>query len=211
MKIPLVLSALILGAPVAFGGRFDLPKENPYISVKMPENWQTRLDGEKVTARPADNAKVMISVFAVPGASNLEDAFAVATKYVGAIYRDVKIGKLSRQNQNGINFFGGQGEGEKDGFELILAAASFSPDGKHFFGLAWARDEVSGDAVTRDIDKALASIQPFKETSKPQKIGPAFVRAQRSGFTGKCLFFRFSGTRSVRSFSISSVAAPSAS
>jgi hypothetical protein len=76
---------------------------------------------------------------------------------------------LSRQNQGRINFYGGQGEGEKDGFELILAVAAFSPDGKHFFGLAWARDEASGEAISRDINKALASIHPFKEVSKPPK------------------------------------------
>jgi len=169
MKIPLVLSVLLLGAQFAFGGRFDLPKENPQVSIQMPDNWQAALDGDNVTARPANNSKVMISVFALPGANSLEDAFAIATKQISVIYSDVKIGKLSRQNQAGINFFGGQGEGEKDGFELILAVAAFSSDGKHFFGLAWARDENSGDAITRDIDKALASIQPFKEVSKSAK------------------------------------------
>lgn len=169
MKIPIVLPALLLGVQVAFGGRVDLPKENPQVSIQMPDNWQTGLDGDNVTARPANNSKVMISVFALPGAKSLEDAFAIATKQISVIYSDVKIGKLSRQNQAGINFFGGQGEAEKDGFELILAVAAFSSDGKHFFGLAWARDEGSGDAVTREIGKALASIQPFKEVPKPPK------------------------------------------
>jgi hypothetical protein len=168
MKIPLVLSALLLGTQVALGARFDLPKENPQVSIQMPDNWQTGLDGDNVTARPANNSKVMISVFALPGHS-LEDAFAIATKQISVIYSDVKIGKLSRQNQAGINFFGGQGEGEKDGFEMMLAVAAFSPDGKHFYGLAWARDEGSGDAVAREIDKALASIQPFKEVPKSAK------------------------------------------
>ena len=135
----------------------------------MPDNWQTGLDGDNVTARPANNSKVMISVFALPSAKNIEDAFAIATKQVSAIYRDVKIGKLSKQSQAGITFFGGRGEAEKDGFELTLAVAAFTSDGKHFFGLAWARDEAAGDAMTREIDKALASIRPFEEMPKTQK------------------------------------------
>ena len=169
MKIRLVLSALIIGAQIAFAGRFDLPKENPQISIHMPENWQTGIDGEGVTARPGNNSKVMISVFPVSGASDLKEAFAIVTKQVGATYGDVKIGKLAEQKQAGMMFYGGQGEGEKDGFELILAVAGFSPDGKHFFGLAWTRDEASGDVYIKDIDKALASLQPFKELPKPSK------------------------------------------
>lgn len=163
MKLPLVLATLILGVQIAFGGRFDLPKENPQISIQMPDSWQTGLDGDNVAARPVNNSKVTISVFYLSGTKNIEDAFALATKQVNATYRDVKIGKLSKQSQAGINFFGGQGEGEKDGFELTLAVAAFSPDGKHFFGLAWARDEASGNLYINEIDKALASIQPFKE------------------------------------------------
>lgn len=159
----------MLGAQIAFAGRSDLPKENPQVSIQMPDNWQTGLDGDNVTARPANNSKVMISVFPVTGASNLKDAFAIATKQVSATYSDVKIGKLAEQKQAGITFFGGQGEGEKDGFELTLAVAAFSPDGKHFFGLAWTRDETSGDVYLKDIDKALGSIQPFKEKLKPPK------------------------------------------
>lgn len=163
MKLPLVLATVILGAQIAFGGRFDLPKENPQISIQMPDDWQTGLDGDNVTARPANDSKVMISVFALSGARNIEDAFALATKQVSSVYRDVKIGKLSKQNQAGMDFFGGQGEGEKDGFELTLAVAAFSADGKHFFGLAWAHGERSGDVYIKEIDKALASIQRFKE------------------------------------------------
>jgi hypothetical protein len=154
---------ICLSAQIAFAGRFDLPKENPQISIQMPDNWQTGLDGDNVTAHPPANSKVMISVFPVSGAKNIEDAFAIAAKQISAIYSDVKIGKLSRQNQAGINFYGGQGEGEKDGFELILAVAAFSPDGKHFFGLGWARDESSSDVYVKEINEALASIQPFKE------------------------------------------------
>jgi len=135
----------------------------------MPDNWQTALDGESITARPANNSKVMISVFPVSGASNLKDAFSMATKQLSATYRDVKIGKVAEQKQGGITFFGGQGEGEKDGFELTLAVAAFTPDGKRFFGLAWSRDDASGDVYIKDIDQALASIQPFKEVSKPLK------------------------------------------
>ena len=135
----------------------------------MPDGWQAELVGDSVTARPANNSKVMLTVFALPDAKNIEDAFVSATKQASGIYRDVKIGKLSLQTQAGVNFYGGQGEGEKDGFELILAVAAFSPDGKHFFGLAWARDESSGDVYTKDIDKALASIQPFKEMPKAPK------------------------------------------
>ena len=170
MKISVALLALILGCQIAVGGRVDLPKEKPQlVSIQMPDHWQMGLDGDGVTAHPANDTKVMISVFSLSGASTLEDAFAIATKQVSAIYRDVKIGKLSRQNQAGINFFGGQGEAEKDGFELMLAVAAFSPDGKHFFGLAWTRGERSDDAYIKDIDKALASIQPFKELQKPAK------------------------------------------
>ncbi|HSV63288.1 MAG TPA: hypothetical protein VLH83_08065 [Chthoniobacterales bacterium] len=169
MKVRLVLPILFLVAPLAFAGRFDFPKENPLVSIQMPEQWQTALDGDSVTAHPANNPKVMISVFPVSGASNLKDAFAIATKQVSATYGDVKIGKLAEQQQAGITFYGGQGEGEKDGFELILAVAALSPDGKHFFGLAWTRDEASGDGYIKDIDRALASIQPFKEMPKPAK------------------------------------------
>src|SRR5947209_5705119 len=103
------------------------------------------------------------------GASNLKDAFSMATKQLSATYRDVKIGKVAEQKQGGITFFGGQGEGEKDGFELTLVVAAFTPDAKRFFGLAWSRDDASGDVYIKDIDQALASIQPFKEVSKPLK------------------------------------------
>ena len=139
MKIRLLLPALVLIAQVVDGGRFDLPKENPQISIQMPDNWQTALDGDSITAHPANNSKVM------------------------------KIGKVAEQKQAGITFFGGQGEGEKDGFELTLAVAASTPDGKRFFGLAWSRDDASGDVYIKDIDRALTSIQPFKEVSKPLK------------------------------------------
>ena len=169
MKLRLLLTIIIFGAEIAFAGRFDLPKENPQFSIQMPDNWEIGLNGDNVMARPANNSKVMISVFPVSGAKDIEEAFAIATRQVSTTYRDVKIGKLSRQNQAGIDLFGGQGEGEKDGFELTLAVAAFTCDGKRFFGLAWARDEVGGDAITKEIDRALGSIKPFKETLKPSK------------------------------------------
>ena len=164
-----VLLVLLWTAQIAFAGRYDLAKDNPRISVHMPDGWQAELDGDIVRAHPVNNSKAMLTVFALPGVKNIEEGFAIAAKQASAIYRDVKIGKLSRQTQAGINFYGGQGEGEQDGFELILAVAAFSPDGKHFFGLAWARDERSGDAYIKDIDQALASIQPFKEMPKAPK------------------------------------------
>jgi len=160
---------MILGAQVAFAGRFDLPKENPQVSIQMPENWQTVLDGDTVTAHPANNSKVMISVFPISDANNLKDAFAIATKHFAASHSDVKIGNLAEQKQAGVIFYGGQGEGEKDGFELIVAVAAFSADGKRFFGLAWTRDDASSDVYINDINKALASIQPFKQVPKPPK------------------------------------------
>lgn len=169
MKVHLGLTILFLGAQSAFAGRFDLPKENAQVSIQMPDNWQMGFEGDIVTAHPVNNSKVMIWVFPVSGASNLKDAFVSATKQISIAYRDVKIGKLAEQKQAGITFYGGQGEGEKDGFELILAVAAFTCDGKRFFGLAWTRDEASGDVYIKDIDKALASIQPFKETPKPAK------------------------------------------
>lgn len=169
MKLRLLLIMMTLVAQMAFAGRFDFPKESAQMSIQMPDNWQMGLQGDGVTAHPANNSKVTISVFPLSGASNLKDAFTIATKQVSASYRDVKIGKLAEQKQAGITFFGGQGEGEKDGFELTLAVAAFSADGKRFFGLAWTRDEGSGDNYIKDIDKALASIQPFNEVPKPPK------------------------------------------
>ena len=169
MKLRLVLTMFALGAQIAFAGRFDFPKENAQVSIQMPDNWQMAFEGDTVTAHPANNWKVMISVFPVSGANNLKDAFVIAAKQIGVAYRDVKIGKPAELKQAGITFYGGQGEGEKDGFELILAVAAFTPDGKRFFGLAWTRDEASGDVYIKDIDKALASIKPFKETPKPPK------------------------------------------
>jgi dipeptidyl aminopeptidase/acylaminoacyl peptidase len=169
VTLALLLTIILLGAPIAFAGRFDFPKENPQVSIQMPNNWHAGFDGDKVTAHPANNSKVVISVFPISDASNLKDAFVNATKQFSATYQDVKIGKLAEQKQAGITFYGGQGEGEKDGFELTLAVAAFSPDGKSFFGLAWTRDEAFGDAYIKDIDKALASIQPFKELPKPPK------------------------------------------
>src|SRR5881394_211587 len=169
MKVRFLVPTVMLGAQIAFAGRFDLPKEKAQISIQMPENWQTVLDEDSVTAHPANNSKVTLSIFPVSAASNLKNAFAIAAKQVSATYRDVKIGKLAEQQQAGITFYGGQGEGEKDGFELTLAVAAFTCDGKRFFGLAWARDEVGGDAITKEIDRALGSIKPFKETLKPSK------------------------------------------
>src|SRR5437588_3795752 len=163
MKIRVLLPALVLIAQVVDAGRFDLPKENPQISIQMPDNWQTALDGDNITAHPANNSKVMISVFPVSGASNLKDAFSMATKQVSATYRDVKIGKVAEQKQAGITFFGGQGEGEKDGFELRLSVAAFTADSQRYFALVWAVDEVSGEIHIKEIDKTLASLQAFKE------------------------------------------------
>jgi hypothetical protein len=163
MKFPLFLPALIFGAQLAFGGRFDLPKDHPRVSIQMPDNWQSGLDGDNVTARPTTDSKIVISVFPVPAAKNLQDAFAIITKQVSATYRDVKLGKLSEQKQAGLTFFGGHGEAEKDGFELRLSVAAFSADGQHYFGLVWAADEASGDTHIKEIDKALASLQAFKE------------------------------------------------
>lgn len=162
------LVALFLTAQLAFAGRFDLPKDDPQISIHLPDNWRAGLERDGVSAHPAENSKVMLWVFPLTGANNLKDAFAMATKQLSASHSDVKIGNLGEQKQAGITFFGGQGEGEKDGFELILAVAGFSADGKHFFGLAWTRDDASGDGYIADINKALASIQPFKATPKPQ-------------------------------------------
>jgi hypothetical protein len=170
MKIRLVLPAVIIVAQFAFAGRFDLPKESPQFSIQMPEKWQTEVEGDNVTARPGRDSKVIISVFPVSGAKNFEDAFAIVMKQVTANYEDVKIGKLTQQKQAALTFFGGYGEAEKDGFELRLSVAAFSADGQRYFGLVWAADEVSGDIHIKDIDKALASIQAFKEPPpKPAK------------------------------------------
>lgn len=170
MKIHLVLPAVVLTAQLAFGGRFDLPKEKPQFSIQMPDKWETALEGDNVTARPAKDSKVIILVFPVPAAKNFEDALAIVTKQTSANYRDVKVGKVSEQKQAGLTFFGGQGEGEKDGFELRLSVAAFTADGQHYFGLVWAADEVSGEIHIKEIDKALASLQAFKEPPpKPAK------------------------------------------
>lgn len=170
MRIRFVLPALIMSAQLVFGGRFDLPKEKPQFSIQMPDKWEIVIEGDSVTARPAKDSKVVISVFPVPAAKNLEDAFAIVTKQTSANYRDVKVGKLSEQKQAGLTFFGGQGEGEKDGFELRLSVAAFTADGQHYFGLVWTADEVSGEIHIKEIDKVLSSIQAFKEPPpKPAK------------------------------------------
>ena len=75
----------------------------------------------------------------------------------------MKIGKVAEQKQAGLTFFGGQGEGEKDGFELRLSVAAFTADGQRYFALVWAVDEVSGEIHIKEIDKTLASLQAFKE------------------------------------------------
>ncbi|MFN2623092.1 MAG: hypothetical protein ABR611_09625 [Chthoniobacterales bacterium] len=169
MKIPLALPVLILSAQIAFAGRFDLPKENPQFSIQMPDNWETAVEGDSIVSRPAKDSKVIISVFPVPAAKNLEDAFAIVTKKVSADYRDVKIGKVAEQKQAGLTFFGGQGEGEKDGFELRLSVAAFTADGQRYFALVWAADEVSGETHIKEIDNTLASLRAFKEP--PPKAG----------------------------------------
>jgi hypothetical protein len=156
--------------PVAFAGRFDHPKESPQFSIQMPENWANELDGDKVTSRPAKDSRVVISVFPVSGAKNFEDAFAIITRQAGRTYGDMKLGKLSEQKQAGLTFYGGQGEGEKDGFELRLSVAAFSADGKRYYALVWASDDVAGEIHTKEIDRALASLQVFKEPPpKPAK------------------------------------------
>src|SRR4051812_25939410 len=163
MKIRFVLSALVLTAQLAFGSRFDLPKANPQFSIQMPDKWAIELQEDNVTSRPAKDSRIMISVFPIAGARNFDDAFAIVLKQVSVNYRDVKVGKLSEQKQAGLTFFGGRGEAEKDGFELRLSVAAFSADGQHYFGLVWAADEASGDIHIKEIDKALASLQAFKE------------------------------------------------
>jgi len=84
MKIRLLLPALVLLAQVVDGGRFELPKENPQFSIQLPDQWQTAVEGDSVTSRPAKDGKVIISVFPVPTAKNLQDAFAIITKKVSA-------------------------------------------------------------------------------------------------------------------------------
>lgn len=122
------------------------------------------MEGDSVTSRAQKNSRVVISVFPVSGAKNFEDAFAIITKQMSANYSDVKLGKLSEQKQSGLTFFGAQGEGEKDGFELRLSVAALSADGQNYFGLVWACDDVSGEAHIKEIEQALRSIQAFKET-----------------------------------------------
>ena len=163
MKIRLLLPAFVFTTEIALGGRFDLPKENPQFSIQLPDQWQTAVEGDNVTSRPAKDSKVIISVFPVPAAKNLQDAFAIATKKVSADYSDLKIGKLAEQKQAGLTFFGGQGEAEKDGFELRLSVAAFTGDGQAYFALVWAADEVSGEIHIKEIDKILTSLQAFKE------------------------------------------------
>ena len=163
MKLRLLLTIIIFGAEIAFAGRFDLPKEKPQFSIQMPDQWQTAVEGDNVTSRPAKDAKVIISVFPVPTAKDLQDAFAIVAKRVSADYSDVKIGKVAEQKQAGLTFFGGQGEGEKDGFELRLSVAAFTADGQRYFALVWAADQVSGEIHIKDIDKTLASLEAFKE------------------------------------------------
>jgi hypothetical protein len=168
--IRLLLPVFVLVGQLAFAGRFDLPKESPQFSIQMPDTWANEVEGDKVTSRPAKDSRVVISVFPVLGAKNFEDAFAIVTKQVGATYRDVKIRKVAEQKQGGLTFFGGQGEAEKDGYELRLSVAAFSADGQRYFALVWTADEVSGDIHLKEIDKALASLQAFKESSpKPAK------------------------------------------
>jgi hypothetical protein len=170
MKIRLLLPAFVFITEIAFGGRFDLPREHPQFSIQMPDNWETAVEGDNVTSRPAKDSKVIISVFPAPAAKNLQDAFGIAAKKVSADYSDVKIGKLSKQKQAGLTFFGGQGEGERDGFELRLSLAAFTGDGQHYFALVWAADEASGEIYIKEIDKILVSLQAFKEPSpKPGK------------------------------------------
>jgi hypothetical protein len=154
---------------VVFGGRFDFPREHPQFSIQIPDNWETGTEGDTVTSRPAKDSKVMISIFPVPAAKNVEDAFAIVLKQVSANYRDVKLGKLSEQRQTGMTFFGGQGEGEKDGFELKLSVAGFSPNGQRFFGLVWACDEASERIHAKQLDQILGSIQRFSEAPKESK------------------------------------------
>jgi hypothetical protein len=168
MRIGLVLPALMLAAKVAFAGRFDLPKENPQFSIQMPAEWETEVKDDTVTSRPAKNSRVVISVFPISGAKNFDDAFAILTRQVSAIYQDVKLGKLSEQKQAGLTFFGAQGEGEKEGFELRLSVAAFTADGQRYFGLVWACDE-AGEVRIKEIYTTLASIQKFKEApAKPK-------------------------------------------
>jgi hypothetical protein len=91
------------GRPPRLRRALDLPKENPQFSIQMPDKWEIALEEDNVTARPAKNSKVIISVFPVPAAKNIDDAFAIATKQVSAICHDVKVGKLSEQKQAGLS------------------------------------------------------------------------------------------------------------
>ena len=166
MKIRILLSALLV-TEVAFGSRFDLPKENPQISIEMPDKWETADEGDNITSRPAKDSKVMISIFPVPAAKDLKDAFAIVLKHVSETYRDVKLRKLSEQKQSGVTFYGGRGEAERDGFELNFSVAALSADGHRYFALVWAADEASGDTHTKELDKTLASIQRFSAQPSP--------------------------------------------
>jgi hypothetical protein len=163
MNVGFALITLMFTAEVAFAGRFDLPKEGPQFSIQMPDRWETAIEGDHVTSRPAKDSKLMISVFGVPAAKNLEDAFGTALKQVTASYRDVKLGKLSEQRQAGLTVYGGHGEAEKAGFELRISVAAFTADGQRFFGLVWTADEASRSSQINEIDEALASLQTFTE------------------------------------------------
>ena len=169
MKIRFLLPILVLAADIAGGATFKLPKDSPQFSIEMPDKWVTEVKGDLVFARPAKDSKVNIFVGLIPEAKSQEEAFAGISKEVAAHYQEFNVGKTSHQKEAGIDFFGAEGKGKREGVEFRVALAVFSPDGQRYFALSWECDEISGETYGSDIDRTLNSIKLLKEDPTKKK------------------------------------------
>lgn len=169
MKIRFLVPILVLAVATAGAATFNLPKSAPLFSIEMPSSWVTEEKGDVIVSRPAKDSKINISVTLIPGAKNLEAAFASVEKALGADYQQFSVDKASQEKEAGMDFLSATGKGKKDGVDFRVALAAFTPDGQRFFAISWGCDEASGETYGNDIDRAMNSIKSVKEEARKEK------------------------------------------
>jgi hypothetical protein len=170
MKIRFLVPILVLAVGTAGATTFNLPKNAPLFSIEMPDNWVTEEKGDVIVSRPEKDSNVNYSVTVIPGAKNLEDAFASIEKSVRADYQEVSVDKASQEKEAGMDFLLAAGKGKRDGVDFRIALAAFTPDGQRFFfGLSWGCDQASGKKYGSQIDSVIESIKSFKDEARKTK------------------------------------------
>jgi hypothetical protein len=164
MKIPLTVAIFAVAIQTAAAGVFQLPKDNPILSVEFSDKWQMEVRADAVTGRGLKGANALFAVFAIASAKDLDEALTAATERFKKEYSDLTLDAAKQFREAGMDVSGTGGMAKnKNGVDVRMALFSFSPDGQHYFGATWACDEAAGPAYGNEIDTTLNSIKPIKK------------------------------------------------